>query len=158
METSRPAVSGLDVRCFMRLDPIAEGQEVSELVEPVQEAALDERIDGELPARAVGEEHALLFEVDRHDQRGVAGMRGDDRRVEIQVDGHGQEPVLGGVVPENVREGGGDDRAEACGDERPDRVLARRAAPEVPTGDEDMRPSGVRQVQREVRPLGPLGP
>ena len=60
--------------------------------------------------------------------------------VKVGVDGDGQEPVLQRVVLEDVGERQGDDRANPPRRERPDRVLARRAAAEVPRRDEDREP------------------
>src|SRR4029078_672127 len=60
------------------------------------------------------------------------------------------------VALEDVREAGGDDRIEAVILQRPGRVLARRARPEVRPGREDRGALELRAVEREVRLLDPV--
>ena len=59
--------------CF---DPIHEREEVTELVDAVEEALLGEGVDWKPAARAVGERHTLGGEIDRdHDRRVRATAR-----------------------------------------------------------------------------------
>ena len=58
-------------------------------------------------------------------------------REPLRVDDDRQQAVLERVALEDVGAAGRDDRLDAPGDERPRRVLARRAAAEVVAGEED---------------------
>ena len=71
------------------------------------------------------------------------GLR-EQPRVRLLVDEQRQQAVLQAVRAEDVRELGADDGIEAVVLQRPRRVLARRAAAEVATGDEDARARGLR--------------
>ena len=69
---------------------------------------------------------------DRRSPRCRAGLaRSLEPRVRRGVDDDGQQPVLQRVVAEDVGELGADHGAEAVVEQRPRRVLARRAAAEV---------------------------
>ena len=80
--------------------------------------------------------------VDRVDQRAQLGGRQHDR----------DEADLEAVRGEDVAERRRDHDLEAVVLERPGRVLAGRAATEVRTRDQDLRPRAVRVVQLEFRP------
>ena len=64
-----------------------------------------------------------------------------------------QDAVLEAVVVEDVGEAGRDDAADAEIQQRPGRVLARRAAAEILAGDEDLGLAVGRLVQHEIRVL-----
>src|SRR5207249_2600265 len=94
-----------------------------------------DEVDGQLFA-ALGTTHQLLHGVAR----------------EL----HRQQADLERVLPEDVAVGRRDDRGEAVILERPRRMLARRAAAEVPPGDQNARALGLGAVELEARILAPV--
>src|SRR6185312_4194865 len=98
----------------------------ADVVPPVKQAALAERIDVEMERqRAIRVPYGLLLEIDS--QR-VTRERGDvgEQPVDARVGQHDREqPVLEAVVEKDVRIRRRDQRAEAVIRERPRRVLAR---------------------------------
>src|SRR5207248_4803106 len=102
--------------------------------------------DRELYGIAVRHDERLRIEIDAHCPRAVARGNGepfDDGRVDLDR----QQSVPEGIAAEDVGELGAHDSAEANTEECPDGVLARRAAAEVPTGNEDAGINGLRLVQ-----------
>ena len=140
------------VRCRERVE------EVPELVDPVDEALLGEGVDLEARRRRAVERHGLRRQVDRRCARSRRRARASTRRAwNAGVDRDRQEAVLERVLLEDVGERRRDDGAKTPADERPGRVLARRAAAEVRARDEDLRPRRVGPVQREVDVDAPVG-
>src|SRR5436190_5173198 len=137
-----------------RRDLVVALQRPRDVVEAVQERLALERVDLEPYAQAVRMGHLLRLEIDRQlvplrdrlaHARELVG-RQDDR----------QEPGLDGVRPEDVAERRGDHDVEAVVVERPRRVLAGRAAAEVPAGDEDASAVVLRPPQLELGVLHPV--
>ena len=110
------------------------------------------KLERDLAARGVDDQLPLEVDLgegaaaDRVDQGADLGGREDDR----------DETDLEAVHGEDVAERGSDHGLEAVVLQRPGRMLAGGAAAEVRTGDQDLRPRGVRVVQLEVgrRPAG----
>ena len=76
----------------------------------------------------------------------------EDRREELPAHGDRQQPVVEGIVAEDVGEEARHHDAEAVVGDGPGGMLARTAAPEIAPGDEDLPPvAGI--VQRERRDL-----
>ena len=121
---------------------------------PFEQAVLAEGVDVERDHAAVGAADLLRREVDG--QRGVgAAPRVVHQLVEVLLRDHDrQDAVLEAVVVEDVGEAGGDDAANAEVEQRPRRVLARRAAAEIVAGHDDLRVAVGRLVQHEVGVLG----
>jgi hypothetical protein len=126
-------------------------EQVAELVQTFQQAALVEGIDGEGDRLAAGQRYRLRGEVDGDFclRRGFCQpgqLCGD-----FQLDYYGQQPVLQRIVAEDIGEGGANHGAEAMIQQRPGRVLARRAAAKVATHDQDLRAAIGRLVEHEAR-------
>ena len=68
-----------------------------------------------------------------------------------------QHAVLQAVLAKNIGEAFGDDAADAVGDQRPLRRLARRAAAEVAAGNQDRRIAKLRLVQNEIGVFAAVG-
>ena len=113
-------------------------QEVAELVGPGQEHLLGERVDLEVDRRAVRQQHAFLGEVDGQLRVGVALDQLPQPAVDLRRHDDRQQPVLEAVAAEDVGEAGREDRADAPRRQRPRRVLARRAGPEVVADEQDL--------------------
>ena len=77
--------------------------------------------------------------------------------MDLGRDGDGQEAVLERVAAEDVGEARPDHGAEALVHEGPHRVLARRSAAEVASGDEHGRARGLRAIERELRTRRSVG-
>ena len=72
-------------------------------------------------------------------QPGAGGLIDHDR----------QQTILQRVVAENIRDLGADHRPEAVIQQCPRRVLARGAAAEVPTRDQDLTSLGLGAIQQK---------
>src|SRR6266446_3005743 len=125
-----------------------------DVVPAVEQALLAEGVDFEFEAAAVGATDFLLLEIDADDGIGAA-FRVVHQFVDIGLRQHDrQNAVLEAVVVEDVGEGRRDNAAYAEIEQRPGRVLARRAAAEIRARDEDLRVSVCRLVEHEVGILG----
>jgi hypothetical protein len=108
----------------MSSDPIGEGEDVTELVDAVQEAMAGERVDDEGERGAVRQQDAPAGQIDV-DLRTRTGDDGAlDARARLRIERDREETVLRRVLLEDVGERRSDDRAEAPVDERPRRMLA----------------------------------
>ena len=117
---------------------------------PFEQGLLARGIDVEMQRAAVRPLDGLGLEIDRdggvgaalgvvHQQLQLLG-RDDDR----------QDAVLEAVVVEDVGKAGRDDAADAEIEQRPRRVLARRAAAEIVAGDDDLGVAVGRLVEDEI--------
>ena len=114
---------------------------------------LAERVDLEGDLAAVGAGDGLGFQIDG--QAGIGAALGVVHQ-EFELLGRhldGQNAVLEAVVVEDVGEGRGDHAANAEVEQRPGRVLARRAAAEIVARHEDLGIAVSRLVEDEVRVL-----
>jgi hypothetical protein len=99
------------------------------VVEPVNERLLRVRVERERELETLWVRDAQRLEVD-----GQLVLRCDRALDACEVIGwncDGREPGVDRVLPKDVAEGGSEDNSEAVVLERPRRVLARRATPEV---------------------------
>src|SRR6266446_592685 len=129
-------------------------QRQSDVVPAIEQALLAEGIDFEFEAASVGAADFLLLEIDADDGIGAA-FRVVHQFVDIGLRQHDrQNAVLEAVVVEDVGEGRRDNAAYAEIEQRPGRVLARRAAAEIRARDEDLRVSVCRLVEHKVGILG----
>src|SRR5918999_1460126 len=135
---------------------VAQGE--ADLVEPVQEAVLAERVDREVhDQRAVGRGHGLLFEVDDQ-SKARKGRAFVEQPIDLGLAEHDrQQAVLEAVDEEDVGERGRDQTMEAVVAQRPGRVLARGAAAEVLAPEEDGCRLVPRLIEHELRVLAPVG-
>src|SRR5262245_39422914 len=141
----------------LRFSPRLEGadlfrmaQRKADLVQPVQQAVLAERVDVEAEAlRAVAGRDRLLLQVD--DQLETGKRRGVvEELVDFRLgERDRQETVLQRVVLENLAERGRDHGAKAVVAQRPGCVLARRADAEVLAGEQDLRALVARLIEHE---------
>jgi hypothetical protein len=112
-------------------------QRETDIVEAFHEAALEKRIDVESDHATIRASDLLVGKID-----GDGGVRPARGIVKQLVDlalrqGDRQNAVLEAVVVEDVGEAWCDDAADAEVEQRPGRVLARRAAAEILAGDQD---------------------
>ena len=132
------------------LDLVFVPQGQADVVKTVEHAELAECLDFKRPRLAVGLDHDLSFQV--HGEF-VADTRSDiiKQAVDLSRGQHdGQQAVLETVVEEDVREARGDQRTKTVLIQRPRRVLARRSAAEVLSGDQHRCSPIARLVQHEV--------
>ena len=114
-------------------------QRLADVVQPVQQRVLAERVDVEVDFLAVRPDHHLALEIDG-DARVAAEFRIVDQRIADRArQADRQQAVLEAVVVEDVAERWRDDAADAEIGQRPRSVLARRAAAEVLVRDDDLR-------------------
>ena len=99
-------------------------EEVAELVRARQDHPLGERVDVEVDGRAVGQQDALLGEVDGQLGVGVGREELEQPGVGRRVDDDRQHAVLEAVAAEDVGVRGREDRPDAPRGQRPRRVLA----------------------------------
>src|SRR5438105_4784517 len=159
----RTATLILEVPGMLRFSPRLEladlvrvAQREADLVEPVQQAVLAERIDVEVHAeRLIGRRYGLLLEVD-HQAEARECIALVEQAIDLALgEDDRQKAVLERVDEEDV---GGRRRnytAKAVIDERPGRMLARGAAAEILPGEQDRRVAISRLVQHELRVLLP---
>src|SRR6202521_4401606 len=136
------------------LDLGAVAQREADLVPAVQEALLARGIDVEAHRRTAGRGHRLRREVDGEP---VSGRGGGFAKQLVDLgllQDHGKEPVLEGIVEEDVGERRRDDRLETILLQCPRGVLARGAAAEVLARQQDRSPLVARLVQDEIG-IGP---
>src|SRR5262249_1458728 len=139
-------------------DLVRVAQREADLVEPVQQAVLAERVDVEAEAfRAIGGRDRLLSQINRQFEAGK--RRGIvEKLVDLGLgQGDRQEAVLERIVLEDLAERGGDHGAETVVAQRPGRVLARRADAEVLACEQDLRALVTRLVEHELGVLAPRG-
>src|SRR5918993_586436 len=145
---------GRDLR-LLRLD-------VPDLVRAGQQHHLAERVDVEVERGAIRQQDALLRQVDAQLERGVRLYGVQQPLVGLGIHDDRQHAVLEGVAPEDVGEAGRQDRPHSPAAERPRRVLARAAGPEVVAGDQHLGALVLGAVEDERRglpcPLLPLPP
>src|SRR3984885_15446826 len=113
-------------------------QRQADIVEPVHQTALAERIDLEFHRAAVGAADFLIGQIN-----GQGRVRAALGIVEQFVEGFlgnadRQNAVLETVVVEDVTERGGDDEADAEIEQRPWRMLAARTAAEIVAGNQHL--------------------
>src|SRR6185295_5647952 len=139
-------------------DLVRVAQREADLVQPVQQAVLAERVDVEVKGLfAVDSGDRLALQVDEQAQTGkrVALV---EQAIDLGLgQDHRKKAVLERVGEEDVGERGRDHAAKAVVDERPRRVLARGAATEVLARKENGRALVARLVQDELAVLAPLG-
>src|SRR5918994_1111662 len=126
------------------------GEQVAELVGAVEQHLAGERVDREADRTSPGQGHRLGLEVDGdlgvwvgldgRGQLGVVGGRQLDR----------EQPVLEGVVAEDVGEQGSEHRLDPERLEGPGGVLPRRPRPEVGPGEQDRPACHLRPVEDEA--------
>src|SRR5688572_5792048 len=139
-------------------DFVRVAQREADLVEPVQQAVLAERIDLEAHSfLAVDGRDRLLLEV--HDKSETGKSRAViEQAIDLGLgENHGQEAIFERVGEEDIGERRRDHAAKAVVHQRPGRVLARGAAAEVPARKQDGGALVARLVQDEVRILAPFG-
>jgi glycosyltransferase involved in cell wall biosynthesis len=139
---ARPRLEVVDRRALL--------QRQADVVEPFHQAALAEGIDVKMDDAAVGPSDLLSGKVD-----GDGGVRPARSIVDELVDfglrqGDRQDAVLEAVVVEDVGEGRRDDAPDAEIEQRPRGVLARGAAAEILSHDQDLRLRVGRLVQHEI--------
>jgi len=128
---------------------------------PVDEAAVGERPHraGHAKRRAVTIVY-LAADLERRardvDERFGTRIR-EQPAMRVRVDDDRHEPVLERVASKDVGDFGADHGADPVVEQGPRRVLARGAAAEVVTADEDRGAAVLRPVQREVRTLLAVG-
>ena len=149
----RPA---LPVRCLEGGDASGVAVGHVDIVPAVEQLIAADRVDAESEA-PVAARDCLFFEID-----GDRHVRiGRDRGAELSHIGfrqHGrQQSILDGVLREDIAEGRRDHAADAGFVKRIDRRFARRAAAEIPPGDQDPRVAPDRLVERKVRSFVALG-
>src|SRR6185436_19227043 len=123
-------------------------EQEAELVDAVHEAVAREAVDREGHALAVRFERRRL-EIDAHLGAGIV----EQPAMSLQVDDDGQQAVLQRVAAKDVGDRSAHDGANPEVEQRPRRVLARRAAAEVVAADEHARAAILGLVQNEVRKL-----
>src|SRR5690606_17891649 len=133
------------------LDLLVEPEEVSELIDALEEAALGEGIDLEGHLRSVGPGDRLIGEVDLHPGGAIGLDVAHELRVDRALELDREQAALERVVLEDVGKARGEDRAEAPARERPRRVLTRGAAAEVVARDKDLGALARRLVEDELR-------
>ena len=113
-------------------------EQVAHLVGAFQQHHPGERVDVEREVLVAREMDDLCIQVDR--QLGVRVGRDqlEELAMLLGLDDDRQQAVLQGVVPEDVRERGRQDRPDAPSRERPRCVLARRARSEIVAHEEDL--------------------
>src|SRR5204863_9337595 len=131
-------------------------QREADLVEPVQQAVLAERIDVEVHAeRLIGGRYGLLLEV-HHQAEARERIAFVEQAIDFALGEDDREKaVLERVDEEDVGVRRRNYAAEAVIDERPGRMLARGAAAEILPGEQDRRVAISRLVQHELRVLLP---
>src|SRR4029077_19133618 len=136
----------------MLVDGVGPLQRQSDVVMTAQQPVAQVLVDDELHLASRRQGHDTAFQID--------GRDGRRRLYELahvclgQLDS--EQPVLAAIRAEDVGERGGDDGPETAPAERPGSVLARGAAPEVGTSDEDGRALELRAVEREIVVLRPV--
>src|SRR4051794_309064 len=93
--------------------PIGEGEEIPELVEPIEEAMLGERINRKTERRAARENGPLLRQIDSHDERRIRLARPLHLVVGARLEGDGDEPVLERILAKDIGKRARDDRPKA---------------------------------------------
>ena len=130
---------------------VAQGE--ADVVEAIQQAVFAERVDVEVRVEALVVGDGLGFEVDGELVLWIFGAAVEQRLYILFAEADEDDAVLARVREEDVGEGGRDDGEEAVLVERPCGVLARAAAAEVLSGDENLRAFVLGLVEDEVRPL-----
>ena len=134
----------------MRLDRRRLDQGQADVVEPFDEALLAEGIDLELDDPAVGTADFLRRKIDG-DRRIGAALGVVVQLGEILArDLDWQDAVLEAIVIEDIGEVGRDNAADTEVEQRPGRMLPRRAAAEIVASDNDRRLAVGRLVEDEV--------
>jgi len=95
------------------------------------------------------------LDVDHDGRRWIAAHRIDELAHEVAIDLDRDEAVAERVVPEDVGESWCDHRAKPGILQRPYRVLARRAAPEVRAGEQYLRSLVAHVIEDERRVFAP---
>src|SRR5512147_1537966 len=128
------------LRALLRLerrDLVGLAQRQADIVESAEQARLAERIDLEVDRAAVGQCDLLPVQIDGEDR--IAALLG--RRHEgihpLARQEDGQNAILEAIVKEDVGKTRSDNAADAEVEQRPRRVLARRATAEVLAGNKD---------------------
>src|SRR5262249_25840143 len=127
-----------------------------DIIPTVEQAPAADRIDGEAEALIAALDR-LLLEIDAHGPAWRLAEQAYERRRFIVRDDRGQQSVLHRVAGKDVAEGWRDHAADAVIAERIDRRLARGAAAEVATADDDLGGAPGWPVERKIRPLAPVG-
>src|SRR6185437_1567703 len=123
----------------------------TDVVEAVQQAVLAEGVDLEFHRAAVRPANFLIGQIDRQRRIGAA-LGVVEQFVEVVLaDADRQNAVLEAVIVEDVAEGGRDHAADAEIEQRPQRVLAARAAAEIVARDQNPGVAVGRLVEDELR-------
>ena len=108
-------------------------QDVPKFIHAIEQAGFIERVDREIH-RAIRKRKRLRCKVNGEFGRGDFLDEVEQHLVSRFVHNDRDEAILERVVAEDVREGGGDYRAESETRQRPGSVLAARSTAEVVTG------------------------
>src|SRR5262249_31285477 len=149
---SRPCARGLRL-LLEAFDLVLLDHGKADIVEAVEQTVLAMRIDVELHHAAIGTSDLLLLQVDRQRRIGAALGVVEQLLQILRLDLDRQHAVLEAVVVEDVAERGRDHATDAEVHQRPRRVLARGAATEIVTGDQNFGLAIGRLVEHEVRVL-----
>src|ERR1700733_1683880 len=125
-------------------------QRQADIVEPVHQTALAERIDLEFHRAAVGAADFLIGQINGQGRvRAALGIV--EQFVEVFLgNADRQNTVLEAVIVEDVAERGRDDAADAEIEQRPRRMLAARAAAEIVAGNQHLGIAITRLVEDEI--------
>src|SRR5688572_2357359 len=139
-----------------RLDLVGVLEREPDLVEPVQQGMLGERVDVELEALAARRGHRLRLEVYRDPVTRLPLDLLEEPVDGLRVELDQQQAVLEAVVVEDVREARRDHGLEPVLQQRPGSVLARGPAAEVLAREQHRCAAVARLVQHEVGVERPL--
>src|SRR6185369_1721253 len=121
-------------------------QQESQLIDATQQTVPRERLEFEAETAAVGQFDESVFDVDREFDAGML------QQVLMLALAHhdGEYSVLQGIAAKNIGDLARQNGADAKIEQGPRRVLTRRPAAEIASGDEDLATLCLRLVQGEV--------